>query len=57
MWSIRCNIIHILELKEVITQISKKRASTWDKLAWYGLFLSNEDVVHIERAEKSDEGE
>ncbi|XP_071843793.1 uncharacterized protein [Apostichopus japonicus] len=43
------------KLKDVITQISKKRASTWDKLAWYGLSLSNEDVVHIERAEKSNE--
>ncbi|XP_071843773.1 uncharacterized protein [Apostichopus japonicus] len=44
------------KLREVITTISKEKASDWNKFAWYGLSLSETDILHIERAVKSKEG-
>ncbi|XP_071843775.1 uncharacterized protein [Apostichopus japonicus] len=43
------------KLHEVIATISKERASDWDKLAKYGLSLSDEDVVYLERTAQSNE--
>lgn len=45
-----------LELHELISNISEEGASYWDKVAKYGLSLSEEDVLYLERADRSNKG-
>ncbi|XP_071842724.1 uncharacterized protein [Apostichopus japonicus] len=58
LFSARDVVIQNIEkvLQNEISTISKNRASNWDKLAKYGLSLSDKDVACLETKIKSNEG-